>query len=163
MLYDWKGCVLRILVGIAVLVAIAIPVFTSQLEKSRDSASISNIRSAYAQAQAAVVANAYVVGTHGAITDGHATIDAAFDFGNMSGKVTVNGVDIESQAKDNWSELAGEYHKEGDLTLPEDPGKDGSGKNKSVVFTYATDANKVTTVTAAFGAAAAGGGGATGD
>ena len=40
---------------IAVLVAIAIPVFTSQLEKSRDSASLSNLRAAYAQAQAAVV------------------------------------------------------------------------------------------------------------
>ena len=37
---------------IAVLTAIAIPVFTSQLEKSRDSTSLANIRSAYAEAQA---------------------------------------------------------------------------------------------------------------
>ena len=37
---------------IAVLVAIAIPIFTSQLEKSRDSVSISNIRAAYAEASA---------------------------------------------------------------------------------------------------------------
>ena len=36
----------------AVLVAVAIPVFTSQLEKSRDSTSLANIRSAYAEAQA---------------------------------------------------------------------------------------------------------------
>ena len=37
---------------IAVLVAIAIPVFTSQLEKSREATDISNIRSAYAEAMA---------------------------------------------------------------------------------------------------------------
>lgn len=41
---------------IAVLVAIAIPVFTSQLEKSRDATSMSNIRSAYAEAQASYLA-----------------------------------------------------------------------------------------------------------
>ena len=40
---------------IAVLVAIAIPIFTSQLEKSRDSVSISNIRAAYAEASAAML------------------------------------------------------------------------------------------------------------
>ena len=37
---------------IAVLVAIAIPVFTTQLEKSRDATTISNLRSAYAEATA---------------------------------------------------------------------------------------------------------------
>ena len=37
---------------IAVLVAIAIPVFTAQLEKSRDATTISNLRSAYAEATA---------------------------------------------------------------------------------------------------------------
>ena len=35
---------------IAVLVAIAIPIFTSQLEKSRQAADAANIRSAYAEA-----------------------------------------------------------------------------------------------------------------
>ena len=38
---------------IGVLVAISIPIFTSQLEKSRDAVTLSNIRAAYAQAQAA--------------------------------------------------------------------------------------------------------------
>ena len=37
------------------LVAIAIPVFTSQLEKSRDATSISNLRSAYAEATTAIM------------------------------------------------------------------------------------------------------------
>lgn len=34
-----------------VLVAIPIPIFTSQLEKSRDAVTLSNIRAAYAQVQ----------------------------------------------------------------------------------------------------------------
>ncbi|MDD6350786.1 MAG: type II secretion system protein [Lachnospiraceae bacterium] len=38
---------------IAVLVAISIPIFTSQLEKSRDAVTLSNIRAAYAEAQTA--------------------------------------------------------------------------------------------------------------
>ncbi|MBQ3269742.1 MAG: type II secretion system protein [Clostridia bacterium] len=42
---------------IAVLVAIAIPVFTSQLEKSREATDLSNIRSAYAEAMADYLAN----------------------------------------------------------------------------------------------------------
>ena len=39
---------------IAVLVAIAIPVFTSQLEKARESTDLANVRSAYAEVMAAV-------------------------------------------------------------------------------------------------------------
>lgn len=38
---------------IAVLVAIAIPIFSAQLEKSRDAVSIANLRSAYAEASTA--------------------------------------------------------------------------------------------------------------
>ena len=40
---------------IAVLVAISIPIFNSQLEKSRDAVTISNVRAAYAQSQTAVL------------------------------------------------------------------------------------------------------------
>ena len=42
---------------IAVLVAIAIPIFSAQLEKSRDSTDQANIRAAYAELSAALVAN----------------------------------------------------------------------------------------------------------
>ncbi len=42
---------------IAVLTAIAIPVFTTQLEKSREATDISNVRSAYAEAMAEYMAN----------------------------------------------------------------------------------------------------------
>lgn len=40
---------------IAVLIAIAIPVFASQLEKSREAADLANVRSAYAQVSAEVL------------------------------------------------------------------------------------------------------------
>ena len=40
---------------IAVLVAISIPVFTSQLEKSREAVDLANIRAAYAECAAAVL------------------------------------------------------------------------------------------------------------
>jgi len=42
---------------IAVLVAIAIPVFTSQLERSREATDVSNIRAAYAEALADFLAD----------------------------------------------------------------------------------------------------------
>ena len=38
---------------IAVLVAISIPIFNSQLEKSREATDMANIRAAYAEVQAA--------------------------------------------------------------------------------------------------------------
>ena len=41
---------------IAVLVAIAIPVFTTQLERSREATDLANIRSAYAEAMTAYIA-----------------------------------------------------------------------------------------------------------
>ena len=42
---------------IAVLVAIAIPVFTTQLEKSREATDMSNLRAAYAEVMANYLAN----------------------------------------------------------------------------------------------------------
>lgn len=43
---------------IAVLVAISIPIFTSQLEKSREATDLSNIRAAYAECSAALLTGA---------------------------------------------------------------------------------------------------------
>ena len=51
------------------LVAIAIPIFTSQLEKSRDSVSISNLRAAYAEASTAMLtSNGKAVAKNGNVT-----------------------------------------------------------------------------------------------
>ena len=46
---------LIVIAVIAVLIAIAIPVFTSQLEKAREAADLANVRSAYAQVSAAAL------------------------------------------------------------------------------------------------------------
>ena len=40
---------------IAVLVAVSIPIFTSQLEKSREATDLANVRSAYAEVMTAVI------------------------------------------------------------------------------------------------------------
>ena len=87
---------------IAVLVAIAIPIFTSQLEKARDAVSVSNMRAAYAEAAAEYLTwdgkTAYVKqpGSHVAsITDASGVVT-----------ITVEGVDIKSQEANAWSQVA---------------------------------------------------------
>ena len=118
---------------IAVLVAIAIPIFTAQLEKSRDATSIANVRSAYAEAQASYLSevgsdsNVTVNKTNGKIS----TITVA--------KVHFAGVqsgfsDLETGLPKNatWSLTAAQGGEPGDYTL---------------TFTYNNDG--VPTVTAA--------------
>ena len=54
---------------IAVLVAIAIPVFTTQLERSRESTDLSNVRAAYAEAVAEYLANGASGGATATVTN----------------------------------------------------------------------------------------------
>lgn len=83
---------LLILVAIiGVLVAISIPIFTSQLEKSRDAVTIANVRAAYAEASTAMLTSN---GKSVAKTN-NVTVAAA-----VSGKqeVTVENVAFKGQA-----------------------------------------------------------------
>ena len=105
---------------IAVLVAVAIPIFTKQLEKSRDAASVANMRSAYAEAQTCMLA-------------GEDSGNADYNITNGSGTVTVSGVIIKSAQSNNWSDLSGDLP----FTAPADSGTPGT---VSMVFTYANDA-----------------------
>lgn len=92
---------------IAVLVAIAIPVFTSQLEKARDIVTVSNLRTAYAEA------------CDTALTDGKTTV------GNI--QITAKGMS---------GELSG-LDKELPFTLTADSKKIlGAGKGKSYYITF---------------------------
>ena len=75
---------------IAVLVAISIPIFTSQLEKSRDAVTIANLRSAYAEASAAALT--------GSSDDANVIVDNAFKDG--VGKIRVADVAIKSTDAD---------------------------------------------------------------
>lgn len=110
---------------IAVLVAIAIPVFGSALEKSRDAVSVANMRAAYAQAQIA-----YLTGTGDTGVDYDDSTDGTV-------VVTVSDVAIKSQKSDEWSSLSGELP----FTAPADAGKVDGGK-VDMIFTYtvSTDA-----------------------
>ena len=90
---------------IAVLVAISIPIFTSQLEKSKDSTDQANIRAAYAELAVQLLDGTISLPTTGTATkeftiDGKGTNDKwdnlgsgeSFKIGNADGAVTVAAV-----------------------------------------------------------------------
>jgi prepilin-type N-terminal cleavage/methylation domain-containing protein len=113
---------------IAVLIAIAIPVFTSQLENARDATSVANIRSAYAEAQTAYITK-----------DKVSTHNAVYDETNKT--VTVKKVRIESNQKNNWSNQAEKlpFYSVLGGTDTTDHGDTGVANDYDVVFTYNAD------------------------
>ena len=78
---------------IAVLVAISIPIFTSQLEKSREAVDEANLRSAYAECSAAVLSG----------TDP----GDEYTFSNTNGVITCSKNVTLKQAKANWEGTSG--------------------------------------------------------
>ena len=113
---------------IAVLVAIAIPVFTSQLEKSKDAVSIANIRAAYAEAT-----TAYLTGSDGDNAKVNTTANT----------VTVTNVAFKG-TKEGWSGL--------DSELPFthtnlEAAKGGQAGTYTLVFTYTDGACELTSAT----------------
>ena len=84
------GELLIVVAIIGVLVAISIPIFTSQLEKAREATDAANIRSQYAEVMAE------------AITDG----------GNVDGKDMFGAVDLK-QKKDQWQSAGLKENLEG--------------------------------------------------
>ena len=113
---------------IGVLVAISIPIFTSQLEKSRDAVSVANMRTAYAEAQTLALT---------ATKDGDKADKATWDAANK--KVTVADVEFKGKdASDNFSGLAAELPFPAAVTEP------AAGKH-AMEFTYG-DNGELTTV-----------------
>ena len=104
----------------AVLVAISIPIFSSQLEKARDATSVANMRSAYAEAQISFLTES---------DNGNATYDAT------NKKVTVKNVIIKTKEANTWSNQATDLP----FTAPADPGSTGEG-TKTLEFTYTSGA-----------------------
>ena len=111
---------------IAVLVAIAIPVFTSQLEKSRDSVSVSNIRAAYAEATAT-----YLTANGHDVTEGNVSIDAA------NKTATVTGVELKGTAA-GYSDLESELSF-GHSILTNNAASGGQPGTYTAVFTFTDD------------------------
>ena len=83
---------------IAVLVGVAIPVFTSQLEKSRESVDLANIRSALAECTTVVLTGGETTGTsvtYNATSGATATVPLKQKTGGFSGDnatVKIGGV-----------------------------------------------------------------------
>ena len=86
---------------IAVLVAISIPIFTSQLESSRDAVSISNIRAAYAQAQSAYLTSSGNKSWSDKEVDTNVLVTT--DANGTVTSVKVKNVAIKTQKGNEWS------------------------------------------------------------
>ena len=104
---------------IAVLVAIAIPIFTGQLENARDTTTVANLRSAYAQAQAA-----YLTETNG----GNADVSLQKSGNKVTG-VTVSNVVAEG-TQSGYGNAASNLP----FTAPADMG--GTAAKYTVTFSY---------------------------
>ena len=113
---------------IGVLVAIAIPIFTSQLEKSRDAVSAANARAAYAEAAVAKL-NQENVG------------NAVY---NDDGTVTVSGVLIKGETETEGGKAFQSGSFDLPFTVPDALAKaldkkPTSGTTISIKFTWGTD------------------------
>jgi prepilin-type N-terminal cleavage/methylation domain-containing protein len=104
---------------IGVLVAISIPIFTSQLEKARDGVSIANIRAAYAQAQSAYLT------ADGKTPDADTGVTVTYGDDGKVTNIEVANVVIKSQKANNWSGVGAQlpWVTSADKVTPVDPGK----------------------------------------
>ena len=127
---------------IGVLVAISIPIFTSQLEKSRDAVTLSNIRAAYAEVQAAYLTQDTNATADQTITQNGQTITIK-PVSNGTQTVTINNVVAKGTSKglNNKDQLPFTIDKSVDL----DTTMGQNAKNYTLTFTYTTN-NEDTTV-----------------
>ena len=115
-----------------VLVAISIPIFTSQLEKSRDAVTASNVRAAYAEAQTAWLTGSGSTNVTVDTTAKTVVVDKVAVKGEQDGGVTTTEFDFP------FTMGAG-----AEAAL----GKGGKTVTKKLTFTYTdTDAQPTLTV-----------------
>ena len=107
---------------IGVLVAISVPIFTGQLEKSKDAVTIANLRSAYSEA-----ASVYLLGD----ASGNSGVTISDD----KKTVTIAGVDI--KCTDGKCDVSALPFKVNDGATLGEASK--NLKNASVAFTWADD------------------------
>lgn len=106
---------------IAVLVAISIPIFTSQLEKARDATDQANIRSAYSEVVVQVLDGTISLGASGTSKEvtlkGEGTNDTWDNLGD--GETFSIGGNTDKQvvaAKANFTKVTFSFDKDGQLT-----------------------------------------------
>jgi len=119
----------------AVLVAIAIPVFTSQLEKSREATDAANIRSAYAEIMASAVMGEPVTA---AKTNGPITINATT---GTEGSFVYSAKIVLKQTQTDWQTTAIDNIGGFDVTSLTTV---GAGQAVTVTYTQATDTLSMT-------------------
>ncbi len=106
---------------IAVLVAISIPIFTSQLEKARDATDQANIRSAYSEVAVQVLDGTIDLGTTGASKEvtlkGEGT-NGEWDNLGTGETFTIGGNTdkVEVEAKANFTKVTFTFDADGKLT-----------------------------------------------
>ena len=116
---------------IGVLVAISIPIFTSQLEKSREAVDLANIGSAYAEVQTAALTD---LGADSEFKDG----DSIKRTGKDGSYVWTATVELKQQ-QDKWQGAVDEI---GGVKINKDDVK-ANGKC-TVTYTQSTDASAIT-------------------
>lgn len=124
---------------IAVLVSISIPIFSNQLEKARDAATVANIRSAYAEAQSEYLTCEFsdnnLVHSHPVKDrDGNIIMSVNFRNGDIY-QICVMNVTIESKKRNNYSRMADNLPFADVLST--DVGV--AGVSPYIVFQYKTD------------------------
>ncbi len=123
---------LNVVAIIAVLVAIAIPVFTSQLEKAREATDAANIRSAYAAVQSAVLLQE----TQDTMTKMN-TADITYTVSGSEGSLIYKAEVQLKQQQDNWKSGAQDI---GGVALAADTAK----KLGTATVQYDQSTNKTT-------------------
>lgn len=113
---------------IGVLVAISIPIFTSQLEKSRDAVTAANVRAAYAEASAAKLTQ----------SDGNTNVKY-----NSDGSVTVSEIVVKGQDTNGAfgnTTVTSQYDLPFTLSENAESALDKAGtSNVSLKFSWGTD------------------------
>lgn len=131
---------------IAVLVAISIPIFNSQLEKSREATDLANIRAAYAEVMTAALTEDTTTGNsteNGAIKYTAGTTGASATGASWEKVVTLN------QKKDNWQTDVTEV-KIGTVSMTTNSNTPKAGGNATIKYTAGTSASVEGTVTITF-------------
>lgn len=114
-----------------VLVAISIPIFSAQLEKSREAVDLANIRSAYAEIQTAAL-------TDLGDTSEFKTGDSIQRTGTDGSYVWTATVDLK-QKQDDWQGAVDEI---GGVNIKDSHPK--AGKKCTVTYTQNTDTSEIT-------------------
>ena len=138
---DQKGFTLAelliVVAIIGVLVAISIPIFTSQLEKSREATDLANVRSAYAEIMSGALTEA-TQEDMSALSTSNTTFTVAGNPGEagytITGVVKMTGAQAKFQTNDASTAVAG-------ITATGDPSVGGTA-----TITYSLDTGAVTIV-----------------